>query len=397
MSTKYDDRDRDRSRNYGRRSGQEYDRSYDQSRQSGWGSAFDDEDQRYAGESRWRGQQYGTGRAMYGSGGDYESRNWGSEGEDDRYLSERNRNYGSSGRGYSAGGSRGYGREYGGSRTSKGYEGRERSGETYGSTRYGDEYGSNYGGGFERGEGRYRDTTDDYSQRSSYPSGYRSGESYGQSGSSYGDYERGEGRRYGQDRGGYEGRGGWEGRNRYEGDDRGWWDRLQDTVASWFGDEDAERRRQMERPYRGRGPKGYRRSDDRIKEDVNDRLSEGYLDATEVEVSVSGGEVVLSGTVDRRADKLRAEAIAENVSGVLNVENRLRVRDRQQLGATYGMSEGTTPMGTGTTGTGTTDKSTLGTTGATGLGGTSATGTSTGATGSTGTSTNTARGKTAGS
>lgn len=404
MSTKYDDRDRDRSqrsfRDYGgRRSGQEYDRSYDQSRQSGWGSAFDDEDQRYAGESRWRGQQYGTGRAMYGSGGDYESRNWGSEGEDDRYLNERNRNYGSSGRGYSAGGSRGYGREYGGSRTSRGYEGRERSGETYGSTRYGDEYGSNYGGGFERGEGRYRDTTDDYSQRSSYPSGYRSGESYGQSGSSYGDYERGEGRRYGQDRGGYEGRGGWEGRNRYEGDDRGWWDRLQDTVASWFGDEDAERRRQMERPYRGRGPKGYRRSDDRIKEDVNDRLSEGYLDATEVEVSVSGGEVVLSGTVDRRADKLRAEAIAENVSGVLNVENRLRVRDRQQLGATYGMSEGTTPMGTGTTGTGTTDKSTLGTTGATGLGGPSATGTSTGtgATGSTGTSTNTARGKTAGS
>jgi len=385
MSTKYDERDRDRQRNYGRRSGQEYDRSYDQSRQSGWERAFDDEDQRYAGESRWRGQQYGTGRAMYGSGGDYESRNWGSEGEDDRYLNERNRNYGSSGRGGYGGSSRDYGRE----RTSRGYEGRERSGETYGGTHYGDEYGSNYGGGFERGEGRYRDTTDEYSQRSSYPGGYRSGESYGQSGRSYGDYERGEGRRYGQDRGRYEGRGGWEGRDRYESDDRGWWDRLQDTVASWFGDEDAERRRHMERPYRGRGPKGYRRSDDRIKEDVNDRLSEGYLDATEVDVSVSGGEVVLSGTVDRRADKLRAEAIAENVSGVLNVENRLRVRNRQHLGGTYGISEGTTPIGTGTTGTGTT--------GATGTTGTSATGTSTGATGSTGTSTNTARGKTAGS
>src|SRR5687767_3397736 len=404
MSTKYDDRDRDRQRNHGRRSGQEYDRSYDQSRQSGWGSAFDDEDQRYAGESRWRGQQYGTGRAMYGSGGDYESRNWGSEGEDDRYLNERNRNYGSSGRGgYSGGGSRDYGREYGRDRTSRGYEGRERSGETYGSTRYGDEYGSNYGGGFERGEGRYRDTTDDYSQRSSYPSGYRSGESYGQSGRSYGDSERGEGRRYGQDRDRYEGRGGWESRNRYEGrdryecDDRGWWERLQCNVASWFVDEDDESRRQMERPHRGRGPKGYRPSDDRIKEDVNDRLSEGYLDATEVDVSVSNGEVVLSGTVDGRADKLRAEAIAENVSGVLNVENRLRVRNRQQLGGTYGMSEGTTPMGTGTTGTtGTTGATgTTGTTGATGTSGTSATGT--GATESTGTSTNTARGKTAGS
>src|SRR5688500_20355853 len=99
-----------------------------------------------------------------------------------------------------------------------------------------------------------------------------------------------------------------------------------DTVSSWFGDEESERRTRLERPYQGRGPKGYRRSDDRIREDVNDRLSEGYLDATEVEVSVSSGEVVLSGTVDSRADKRRAEAIAENVSGETNVENRIRDR-----------------------------------------------------------------------
>src|SRR6185369_6685998 len=99
-------------------------------------------------------------------------------------------------------------------------------------------------------------------------------------------------------RGGYEGRGsyegqGYEGRGGYgEGQERGWWDRLSDTVASWFGDEEAERRRRMERPYEGRGPKGYRRSDERVKEDINDRLSEGYLDATEIEVQVSSGEVV---------------------------------------------------------------------------------------------------------
>jgi len=416
MSTKYDDRDRDRSqRNYGRRSDQEHDRSYGQSSQWGRGSAFDDEDQRYAGESRWRGQ-YGTGRAMYRGGGDYESRDWGSDREDDRYLSERNRNYGSSGRGeYSGGGmgssSRGYRGEYGGDRMSSEYGGgygRERSGagQEYGSTRYGDEYGSNYGGGFERGEGRYRDTTGGYSQRSSYPGGYRS-ESYGQGGRSYGDYEHREGRRYSQDRdwnegrGSWEGRGGYEGRDRHQGEERGWWDRLQDTVASWFGDEEAERRTRLERPYQGRGPKGYRRSDDRIREDVNDRLSEGYLDATEVEVSVSSGEVVLSGTVDSRADKRRAEAIAENVSGVTNVENRIRVRDRQQSGSTYGT--GTSSMGsTGTSAIGTTGTSSMGTspsgteTTGTGATGTTATGTSTGATGATG-STGTARGKTAGS
>jgi osmotically-inducible protein OsmY len=397
MSNRYEDREHDRgqrsSRNFeGRRSGQQYDHSYGQ---GGGGSAFDD-DQRYAGESRWRGQQFGTGRAMYGSGGDYESSNWGSAGEDDRYSNERNRNYGSSGRGgYSGGGgSRGYGREYGGTRMSRGYEGSERSGETYGTTRYGDDYGSNYGGGFERGEGQYRDTTGDYSQRSSYPRGYQSGSSYGQSGRSYGEYDRREGRRYGQDRDWYEGRGPWEGRGGYEGreryeGDRGWWDRLSDTVASWFGDEEAERRRQMERPYQGRGPKGYRRSDDRIKEDVNDRLSEGYLDATEIDVSVSGSEVVLTGTVNSRTDKRRAEDIAEHVAGVTNVENRLRVRDRQQVGGTYGISEGSSLGTTGSSGLGAT-----GTTGTTNTTGTSATGT--GTTGTTGTST-TARGKTASS
>lgn len=449
MSTKYDDRDRDRNqRNFGRRSGQEYDR-YGQSSQSGWNSSFNDEDERYAGESN---RQYGTGRALYRGGGDYESPDWGSAGESDRYSSERNRSQGSSGRGGSSGGgysggSRGYsggergrgsGGEYGSRRLSSEHgSGYDRStGEGYGGASYGDEYGSNYGGGFERGEGRYRDTTSGYSQRSSYP-----GESSRQTGRSYGDSSRGrygEGRQYGQDRdwsedrgsyenrggyqgqsgyqgrsgnegrgryesrSGYEGQGGYEDRSRYgERDDRGWWDRLSDTVASWFGDEEAERRRQMERPYEGRGPKGYRRSDDRIKEDVNDRLSEGYLDATEIEVNVSSSEVVLTGTVNSRADKRRAEAIAEHVSGVTNVENRLRVRNQQQYGSTYGMSEGTSSMGTpGSTGTGITGTGLSGTgttgTGATGTSasGTGTTGTGTSATGTTGTSSGTARGKT---
>src|SRR6185503_5218160 len=126
----------DRSRrNYGQRSGQDYDRSG----QSGWGSLFDDEEQRYAGESRWRGQ-YGTGRAMYRGGGDYESRDWGSEGEDDRYSSERNRGYGSSGRGgYSGGG-------YGGSSRGSTGGGEYGRGEYGGSSRMGGSYGRGSGG-----------------------------------------------------------------------------------------------------------------------------------------------------------------------------------------------------------------------------------------------------------
>lgn len=111
--------------------------------------------------------------------------------------------------------------------------------------------------------------------------------------------------------------------------ERGWWDRTTDEVASWFGDEEAESRREMDHrradSYRGHGPKGYVRSDERITEDINDRLSyDAYLDASNIEVAVTNGEVTLSGTVHSRQQKRLAEDVAEDVSGVRNVENRLR-------------------------------------------------------------------------
>lgn len=108
--------------------------------------------------------------------------------------------------------------------------------------------------------------------------------------------------------------------------ERSWFDRASDEVSSWFGDQDAERRRRMDN-YRGRGPKGYSRSDDRIREDISDRLTEDWaVDATDIEVSVSGGEVTLSGAIDSRTGKRRAEDIAESVSGVRNVQNNIRVQ-----------------------------------------------------------------------
>jgi hypothetical protein len=138
-----------------------------------------------------------------------------------------------------------------------------------------------------------------------------------------------------------------------------------------------------QRRYRGRGPKGYRRSDERIKEDVNDRLSEGYLDASDIEVSVSNAEVTLTGTVNSRSDKRRAEDIAENVAGVTNVENRIRVK-HSDMDRYTGLDTSST-SGIGTTGT----TGTTGTSGMTGTTGTTDTSTSTGTTG-------TARGRTAG-
>ena len=79
--------------------------------------------------------------------------------------------------------------------------------------------------------------------------------------------------------------------------------------------------------YRGCGPRGYRRSDERILEDVNDRLTwDGDIDAREIEVRVENGEVTLSGIVDDRRAKRLAEDIAEDISGVTDVHNRLTVR-----------------------------------------------------------------------
>jgi hypothetical protein len=79
--------------------------------------------------------------------------------------------------------------------------------------------------------------------------------------------------------------------------------------------------------HRGRGPKNYQRSDERIKEDVNDRLTDNsFIDAANVEVEVSGREVTLTGTVNSRYEKRLAEDIAEDVSGVTDVENRLKVK-----------------------------------------------------------------------
>lgn len=50
--------------------------------------------------------------------------------------------------------------------------------------------------------------------------------------------------------------------------------------------------------FAGRGPKGYQRSDERIREDISDRLTEAPdVDASDITVAVSSREVILTGTV----------------------------------------------------------------------------------------------------
>jgi hypothetical protein len=75
-----------------------------------------------------------------------------------------------------------------------------------------------------------------------------------------------------------------------------------------------------------RGPKGWKRSDERLYEDVCEALAGGGVDASEITVKVEDGECTLTGTVASRGDRRRAEEIVEGVHGVVDVHNRLMRR-----------------------------------------------------------------------
>lgn len=78
--------------------------------------------------------------------------------------------------------------------------------------------------------------------------------------------------------------------------------------------------------YRGVGPKSYRRSDERIREDVCREMTEHpLLDCSEVEVAVEDGQVILTGTMSEWRFKRLAEDIALEVPGVVDVLNQIRV------------------------------------------------------------------------
>lgn len=90
---------------------------------------------------------------------------------------------------------------------------------------------------------------------------------------------------------------------------------------------------QIAGPFTGMGPKNYTQTDERIQDEVCSRLTQhGYIDASDIVVSVENGEVKLEGKVDSRQVKRMAEDTAYTVAGVREVHNhlRLRWRDREE-------------------------------------------------------------------
>lgn len=265
---------------------------------------------------------------------DFRRDDYGQPREQDRYRSSSQSDYGGSlyrsGPGRRGAYSSGYGDNQDRWREDRSFD------QSY---RYGGGYDP-YRSGYSRsGEEEYRDQR--YGTDRSYESDYRppSNRAAADSMIHRPPYERGSDRANDWYRSDYErGRGDHDRTGRDQrGDDRSAWDRTRDEVSSWFGDNEAARRREMDHArddrehHAGKGPKGYARSDDRIREDVNDRLTEDWLiDASEIEVQVSGGEVTLNGLVADRSDKRRAEDIADRISGVKHVQNNLRVRQSAQ-------------------------------------------------------------------
>ena len=79
--------------------------------------------------------------------------------------------------------------------------------------------------------------------------------------------------------------------------------------------------------HRGRGPQGYRRSDQRILDDVHERLTDDpYVDARGLKLSIEQGVVCIEGEVAQRWIKHHVEHVAARCAGVCDVDNRVRVR-----------------------------------------------------------------------
>ena len=254
-------------------------------------------------------ERRGYGEAGFGQG-DYRGQSYGHAGGYDRsYGAEGGSGFGWGASQGMSGPTPNYGQQYGPGAP----QGFGQQSQGYGQQGYGQGFSQSTGQGGVQPMGGYG------GQSTGFYGGGQGG--FGAGGQSGGAYTGQTGTGYGQTWGGQQGR--------QQGEDRSWWEKAKNRAESFFGGDDQP----IRGLHRGRGPKSYSRSDGRILEDVNDRLTDDpFLDASDIEVSVEKGEVTLSGQVSSRHDKRRAEDLAENVSGVKHVQNNLRVRDASSGG-----------------------------------------------------------------
>lgn len=312
---RYDARDRDDWRDQSNRGSRDWERRNDDSRRDFSNQGREDYSSDYGNRSGERGfAQYG----QYGQRPEQQNRNWFDERRDAQRLDFQ----------------QDQGRYQGGYRQQGGSYGSSQSGTGSSQSNYGRDWGhsGSYGQSNFSNRPDYSRTQSNYGARDAYYS-----QPYQQGGSGRQDWSQ---RAYAQgvsdwgdrgDRGDWGRQGGHEQRGQ---DDENWGQQLRHGVQQMAS--------RVKRAFRG--PKGYKRSDERIREDVSDRLAlQDDVDPSDIEVSVSGGEVTLTGTVMSRREKFVAEEIADDVSGVSDVHNQLRVRrEDQQANTLSGVGTSTT-------------------------------------------------------
>jgi osmotically-inducible protein OsmY len=269
-----------------------------------------------------RGGEFGgawdQNEGRWASGGDLDREDYTSN--DEEYGGQPRGGYGSRGQGgWSQGGytNRGQSSQFGGGQWGGGQfrgEGSRNFGNQggYGNQRYGGSQGFSGGhyGGF---------ANEGYPGQGNY-GGNRGFSNQGYSGQRFNQGSSAQGRGF-SGQGSWNQQGGWDQGTRNQSDQG-----YGQNYGQAFGHGYAAR--YEGRGFAGRGPKGYQRSDDRIKEQVSDRLmDDDDIDASEITVEVRGAEVTLTGTVNSREEKRLAEEAAEQAPGVREVQNHLRVQE----------------------------------------------------------------------
>jgi osmotically-inducible protein OsmY len=222
----------------------------------------------------------------YGDRGDYYLREWAGGG--------RGGQQDFSSRDFGGGGGRAYG-----------------SADTYGRS---DQRGGSHGYG-NQGHGNQGFANRNYDNQGYRQGGggyFQGGQGYGQHG---GDYQGNQGYLQGQ-----------ESFGQRQGGNFG-----QDPEYGRGGSGFSPMRTDRSQSFRGKGPKGYKRSDERLQEDISERLmDDDRIDASEVSVRCKDGVVTLEGSVSDRQVKHRIEDLVERCNGVKDIENRVTVQRTSQ-------------------------------------------------------------------
>jgi len=319
------------------------------------------------------GRQYASGMGrdeQDWSQGRRESQRWGEQGtygaqgsnEFERHGSDYGRERAYSGQfGDRGHGDYGSNREYGGQGRNSAY------GNEYGSPRrYGNQqqdYGNQRGYGAQAyGQGEHSSGSHGYGSGREYR-GYEGGEAGRHAGNR--NWERGYGEGYGLSSG-YADQQAYGSEYGSSGYQTGYASDAQSGRAYGTGSQrsgSGMSRGEYGRNYRGMGPRSYTRSDERMLEDINERLTEDdYLDASDLTVRCVNGVITLEGTVAERWMKHRAEDLADASSGVKQVDNRIQVQSQrsgseQRAGESsmsqQGRSSGTSSSTSRQTGSGT--------------------------------------------